>query len=258
MYYFFGDRSRWLCLLPKGARWAEIGVFRGDNAARLMEICEPAELHLIDPWHFALDFDWHNPPAWSPAFGEAARLVRQLSEWAGVPPGDHVNHHFERLYQQVAARFDGDARVTIHRAASRDAVTRFPDRYFDFVYVDGAHDYESVLADLHLYGPKLADHGILLGDDFCEHGAAENAQYGVIAAVAKFLRRTGPRTMILNNEFYSFFALLRSEAALTGQLLQKMVDSDLYFLEINDALMLNYHHKLIRRSDGGIRGVPSF
>ncbi len=258
MYYFFSDRSQWLKLLPKGGRWAEIGVFRGDNVARLLEICEPAELHLIDPWHFDLDFDWFNPPEWSAAFGDAPRLVRQLSEWSGVPPGDHVNNHFDRLYQQVATRFAGDSRVTIHRATSRAAAPLFPEKHFDFVYIDGAHDYDLVLADLHLYAPKLADHGILLGDDFCEHGAAENAEYGVIAAVSKFMRRTGARTLVVNNELHSFYALLRQDQPSTNQLLQQMVDSDFYLLEINDSLVPNYHHKLLRRTDGGIRAMPSF
>ena len=36
----------------------------------------------------------------------------------------------------------------------------------DFIYLDGAHDYYSVLNDLVAYYPLLADDGILVGDDF--------------------------------------------------------------------------------------------
>jgi len=258
MLYFFADRREWLKLLPPGGRWAEIGVFKGDNAARLLEVCAPKELHLIDPWRFELDFDWFDPPAWSPLWGDAAKLVRQLSSWAGVPAGQHVNEHFERLHHEVRARFQNDPRVTIHRATSRDAAKQFPNGYFDFVYVDGAHDYQAVLADLHLYDPKLGAGGVLMGDDFCEHGAHENAEYGVIAAVAKFLKRTGPRMLVANNEHFSFFALLRPEQPAGAALLKRMVDSGIYFVELPDSLAANYHHKFLQRSDGSVRYLPSF
>ena len=211
MYYFIAGRDAFLRLLPKGMRWAEIGVFAGDNAARLVELCDPSELHLIDPWFFNLDFDWFNPPEWSPLFGDARRLVRQLSVWANIPKGRHVNEHFDALYQHVMQRFSGNHRVTIHRSTSADVVNTFPDQYFDFVYIDGDHRYEAVLRDLQLYNSKLTDQGTFLGDDFCEHGAFENAEYGVIAAVNKFIKRAGQRTLIVNNERFSFFALVRND-----------------------------------------------
>jgi hypothetical protein len=182
--------------LPKGGRWAEIGVFRGDNAARILELCRPSELHLIDPWYFDLDFDWFDPPERSPLWGEAARFARQLSAWAGVPQGQHVNEYFDSVYQAVAQRFAHDTRITIHRATSREVAQTISDGYLDAVYIDGDHRYEAVLEDLHLYDPKLADNGIFLGDDFCEHGIFENAQYGVISAVNKFMKRTGHRTLV--------------------------------------------------------------
>lgn len=258
MYFFFGDRANWLSLLPKGRRWAEIGVFAGDNAARLLKVCEPSELHLIDPWHFDLDFDWFNPPEWSPLFGDARRLVRQLSTWARVPGGRHVNQLFEALHQIVTQRFAKDSRVIIHRARSREAAQTFPDGYFDFVYVDGDHRYQAVLDDLTLYDGKLTESGIFLGDDFCEHGAEENAEYGVIAAVNKFLKRTGPRTVILNNERFSFFALLKAESPMGADIIQSMIDARIAFIEIPDALMPNYHFKFLKRTDGSVRGIPSF
>ena len=258
MFYFLADRSELLNLLEKGGRWAEIGVFAGDNAARLLEICQPAELHLIDPWRFDLDFDWFDPPQWSPLFGDAKRFVEQLSAWADVPPGRHVNDHFDMLHRAVAQRFAADARVRIHRTTSRDAASAFPDGYFDFVYIDGDHRYESVLADLQAYDRKLNAQGILLGDDFCEHGLVENAEYGVIAAVAKFLKRVGPRIVMLNNEDFSFFLLAQNDHPEGKKLIQKVVDSTIDFIELSDALMPNYSHKLYQQSDGQIRSIPSF
>ena len=258
MYYFFADRAEWLRLLPKGGRWAEIGVFAGDNAARILKLCEPSELHLIDPWHFDLDFDWFNPPEWSPLYGDARRLVRQLSDWAQIPEGRHVNEHFERLHRAVVQRYAGDPRVTIHRAASREVARSIPDRYFDFVYIDGDHRYEAVLADLILYDPKLSEKGIFLGDDFCDHGASENAEYGVVAAVNKFIKRTGPRTLLLNSEVFSFFALFKGDTPEGARLLQTLIESEIFFIEISDALIANYHHKPLIRTNGTVRLIPAF
>jgi hypothetical protein len=258
MLYLLCDRAEWLKLLPKGGRWAEIGAFRGENAARLLDHCAPSELHLIDPWKFELDFDWFNPPAWSPRFGDAARFVRQLSDWAKIPEGLHVNEFFEELYAQVAAQFATDQRVKIHRATSRAAAPLFRDGYFDFIYLDGAHDYETVLADLQLYHPKLNENGAILGDDYCEHGSAENAQYGVIAAVNKFLKQNDPRLLLVNHEYYSFFALLNTEHPAGAELLQRTINSGIPFLELPDAIASNYHHKRLRRTDGSMRDMPSF
>src|SRR5580704_2876914 len=43
-------RQDLLRLLPQGLRIAELGVFAGDFAQELLEICRPSELHLIDRW----------------------------------------------------------------------------------------------------------------------------------------------------------------------------------------------------------------
>lgn len=36
--------------LPRGAVGAEIGVWRGDFSARILETGQPRLLHLVDPW----------------------------------------------------------------------------------------------------------------------------------------------------------------------------------------------------------------
>jgi hypothetical protein len=59
------DKTEFLRMLPKGGRWAEIGVFRGDFSETILRECKPRELHLIDPWQFDLDFDWFAPPEFS-------------------------------------------------------------------------------------------------------------------------------------------------------------------------------------------------
>lgn len=49
---------------------------------------------------------------------------------------------------------------------SYNVVDKFEDNSIDFIYVDGAHDYESVKRDLKLYLPKLKNGGIIGGHDY--------------------------------------------------------------------------------------------
>src|SRR5512141_3080259 len=47
---------RWLLeMLPKGSVGAEIGVWRGDFSALIIDVVRPHLLHLIDPWRSAAD-----------------------------------------------------------------------------------------------------------------------------------------------------------------------------------------------------------
>jgi predicted O-methyltransferase YrrM len=44
------------------------------------------------------------------------------------------------------------------------------DQSFDFIFVDGAHRYEWVMADLELYYPKLKPNAIMCGHDYDDEG----------------------------------------------------------------------------------------
>jgi predicted O-methyltransferase YrrM len=56
--------------------------------------------------------------------------------------------------------------VEIHRDASAACSSRFPDNYFDWIYIDGNHLYEFVKQDLESYFPKIKSGGIVAGDDY--------------------------------------------------------------------------------------------
>ncbi|CEM34701.1 unnamed protein product [Vitrella brassicaformis CCMP3155] len=57
--------------------------------------------------------------------------------------------------------------VTWHQGFSWDIAGNFSDSYFDFLYIDGSHHYDSVLKDLHDFWPKMRSGAILAGHDFC-------------------------------------------------------------------------------------------
>lgn len=67
---------------------------------------------------------------------------------------------------------------------SLEAAKMFPDEYFDWIYLDAAHDKESVSNDLKAWLPKLKKGGIMCGDDYLE-GLHFDTMFGVKSALAE-------------------------------------------------------------------------
>ena len=51
------------------------------------------------------------------------------------------------------------------RMKSIDAAKTFKNKSLDFVFIDAAHDYDSVIADIKAWKPKIKKNGILAGHD---------------------------------------------------------------------------------------------
>jgi SAM-dependent methyltransferase len=52
--------------------------------------------------------------------------------------------------------------------ASPEAAGRFPDGFFDLVYIDGSHDYDNVVSDIRAW--KVKSRALIGGHDFCDTG----------------------------------------------------------------------------------------
>jgi len=133
-----------LLAAPRHGRCAEIGVWKGDFSHRILQLRKPAELHLIDPWLFASHF----PDRW---YGGA--VARSQAD-------------MDAIAQSVVCRFAGSPEVVIHRTSSLDAAARFSESYFDWIYIDGDHSYQSVLDDLRTWYSKLRSGGYIALDDY--------------------------------------------------------------------------------------------
>ena len=169
-------RRRLLGQMPKGGKAAEIGVWEGDFSALILELTDPAELHLIDPWLYQPEFT-------NTGFGRPRNKDRM-----------------DDMYRDVAAKFAGDGRVKLHRAMSQEALESFPDGYFDWVYVDGNHNEPFVGQDLELSRRKVRPGGFIAGDDFnwsTETGAP------VRTAVEALMERLGPgaELRVMRNQY---------------------------------------------------------
>lgn len=163
-------RGRLLAALPKNAVVAEIGVWEGDFSQRILEICQPKELHLIDPWLY-------------------------LPEFSNTGFGKKKNEHLmEQRYHNVVARFADDPRVRIHRATSETALATMPDGLLDWVYIDGNHNEPFIGNDLRLCLQKVKADGIISGDDF--NWQTEAAGAPVRAAVEAVMANMGEKASL--------------------------------------------------------------
>lgn len=76
-------------------------------------------------------------------------------------------------------------RPIVIKKTSVEAAKFIADGSLDFVYIDAAHDYENVKADINAWAPKVRKGGIVSGDDYYvfPHG-----NDGVIKAVDEYVK----------------------------------------------------------------------
>ncbi len=152
-------------LAPRGGVCAEIGVWRGDFAAKILRVARPSKLHLVDPWAFMPGVEYSE------------------ARYGGKVAADQKA--MDLMYEGVLRRFAAeiaDGVVHVHRAESAAAADSFPDASFDWIYVDGNHLYEYVREDLSRYDPKVKPGGVMAGDDY---GVAGWWEDGVTRAVTE-------------------------------------------------------------------------
>lgn len=161
----FVKRQRFLGQFCKGGLAAEIGVWRGEFSRQILDIIEPDQLCLIDPW---LSLESHDPKAFS------GRLCDTEME--------AVYRSVTHLYQDEIA----SGLVRVMRELSQTAIPKFEDESISFVYVDGDHSLDGIRTDLELLMPKVAVKGIIALDDYHLRGWWGD---GVIRGVNEFLGR---------------------------------------------------------------------
>jgi hypothetical protein len=144
-------RKDLLTLLPKNAIVAELGVNRGEFSEKILNTCEPTKLHLIDIW------------------GDA-RYNQQIRK--------EVENKFDSLIKK--------GKVEINLGLSTDVVNQFPEKYFDWIYIDTDHSYQTTYAELEKYQSKIKEGGIMAGHDFILGNFEGMVLYGVKEAVYQF------------------------------------------------------------------------
>lgn len=150
----------------------EIGTHRGEFAEALLRTWPDGKmLYCIDPWSCPLGYE------------EQTQFL-----WGGAAEGKPRTEDMEEA-RRCLRSYKG--RYSLLQRLSMDAVKEFTEHSLDFVFVDGDHRYEHVLADLNHWWAKIKPGGILAGHDFVQPGESHSWAGEVQKAVLQFAWRHG-------------------------------------------------------------------
>lgn len=137
--------------MEKNGVVAEIGVDEGKFSQLIHKKVKPAKFHLIDMWG--------------------------------------TDRFHDGKFEAVKTYFSEEIEegtVQIHKTMSTKAAHDFADEYFDWIYIDTDHSYETTRDELKLYAPKMKPGGIMAGHDYRMGNWVSSYRYGVIEAVHEF------------------------------------------------------------------------
>ena len=130
--------------MPEGARFAEIGCWKGRSAAfmgvEIMNAKKQQFLLCVDHWKGSEEHE--KVP--TNLFYQFIHNVKPIMSCLGYLRQDSVK-----------------------------AAKGFEDGHFDFVFIDAGHDYDSVKADITAWLPKVKKGGVIAGDDYPMEGVAK-------------------------------------------------------------------------------------
>jgi cephalosporin hydroxylase len=121
----------------------EIGTCWGGFAKFLLDFSKCTKLYCVDPYKKYELFEYFDA--------------------LNVTPQGFLDNKFYRVQQDLKESF-GD-RVEMIREESVPTSKHFTDNSLQFVYIDGNHMFNAVMADLEAWYPKIAPGGVLAGDD---------------------------------------------------------------------------------------------
>lgn len=118
---------------------AEVGVERGFNAAEMVQQMNINKLYVIDDYLPYTDY------------------------LGGFCPPEIQDEVYKTMFKNLSPHLD---KIVFITKSSVFASTLFVDEFFDFIYIDGNHNYDSVIEDMQAWFPKVKKGGVLGGHDF--------------------------------------------------------------------------------------------
>lgn len=140
---FYGLYELMAEIIPDKGKWLEVGAWLGNSIIyankKTKSLNKSIDFTVVDKWekYSELEHFW------------------QQNNWDDEGA-------FRQFLQNISS-FDN---IKYVRETSWIAADQFQDNNFDFVFIDGAHDYETVKKDLEAYWPKVKTGGWFAGDDY--------------------------------------------------------------------------------------------
>lgn len=167
-------------LLPENPVCVEVGVLEGKFSKIILDHLNPKKLYLIDPWEIGNDKNGGD---------------EKYGNLIGDIPTSYSNDNHLDLVKKNFEKEINENTIEIIKKYSYDGVKIFPDKYFDFIYIDACHLYNCVKSDLINYLPKLKDNGLMCGHDYVQFD-----NFGIIRAVNEFIEEYNFEFVLLNQD----------------------------------------------------------
>lgn len=158
--------------LPENPVAVELGVYQGNFSQMILTIIKPQRLFLIDPFEVGEKL-YSNDSVQSTAYSTEV--------------------DYNRTKTTIESNKEWLQSTTIIKKYSYDAIHRFGNKVFDFVYHDASHLYEDLKTDLEQWLPKMKAGSLVCGHDYIELEG-----FGVKQAVDEFCSEHNFEMIIFN------------------------------------------------------------
>ena len=141
----------------------EIGVYEGDFSKYILDNCPDLNLVLLDCWQ-EQDKNTYKDYMNSSNQVQIERINKTII---------NVTNHYNR--------------ISLIKGFSDDFSKLFSDKIFDFIFIDGNHQYDSIKKDLNNWYPKVKSGGLFCGHDYVDGFYGDGTMpFGVKSAVDQF------------------------------------------------------------------------
>jgi len=165
------NREEVLKYLPKEMGMAEVGVAYGYFSEKLLDNAHPEKLYAIDIFDDSVKGFWE-----SRVFEEADMT--------------HLKWYETKFRKEI-----GQGIIEIRRGISYECLAQFPDNYFDYIYLDAAHDYTNVKKDVEEIRRVVRPKGIVQFNDYILYDYLGKEFYGVRPAVNQLINETKSKVL---------------------------------------------------------------
>lgn len=220
-------RNKLLRHIPKNAKVAEIGVYKGKFSKKILRMTRPSTLSLIDAW----DID---------------------VERGHIPHKDQLDktgfNSYAKKLPLTLKPYSLSSRIKTHHGLSVPMARNFEDGELDWIYVDADHSYEGVLADLEAWSKKVRPDGLIFGHDFTNQPSAIRDGFGVIKAVQDFVTQHGYHFLLLTTDYFPTFVLCKDPNGFALSFMKSLVASQKSLIKVNSDMVFGVTHNRFARN----------